>query len=155
MREDEIAGALVIGLHTIIYTSRDTKFISDEEIDHLLVNARSFNESHDVTGVLLYFDLVFFQVLEGPREILESLFERIVEDPRHRDVTLQVSEPIAVRLFPDWSMSYRKLDGSIVRSGEKLVSVLGFNNTGTNNVVSLQQHRLTKMITAVRGSLGA
>ena len=119
------------------------------------MNARYFNECNEVTGILLYFDLVFFQVLEGPREVLESLFEKIVEDPRHRDVTLQVSEPIASRLFPDWSMSYRKLDGSIVRSGEELATVLGFNNTDNNNVVSLQQHRLTKIITAVRRSLGA
>lgn len=142
-------------LHTIIYTSREAQFFSDDEIEDLLAGARSHNQGHDITGVLLYFDLVFFQVLEGPKQALEDLFMRIVEDPRHKDVTLQVSESISARLFPDWSMAYRKLDGQVVRSGERIPDVLGFASGADNTVVSLQQHRLTKLIQHVAETLGA
>lgn len=142
-------------LHTIIYTSREAQFFSDAEIEQLLVGARSHNQASDITGVLLYFNLVFFQVLEGRKEDLEELFARIVEDPRHKDVTLQVNEPIEARLFPDWSMAYRKLDGQMVRSGDRIADVLGFASGSDKTVVSLQQHRLTRLIQNVSETLGA
>lgn len=142
-------------MHTIIYTSREAQFFSDEEIEQLLLGARSHNQESDITGVLLYFDLVFFQVLEGPKDALEKLFARIVEDPRHKDVTLQVNEPISARLFPNWSMAYRKLDGQLVRSGDSIADTLGFAENEDNTVVSLQQHRLTKLIQRVAEALGS
>ncbi|MBO6503349.1 MAG: BLUF domain-containing protein [Kordiimonadaceae bacterium] len=142
-------------MHTIIYTSREAQFFSDEDIETLLVGARSHNQASDITGVLLYFDLVFFQVLEGPKEALEKLFARIVEDSRHKDVMLQVNEPISARLFPNWSMAYRKLDGQIARSGDSIADTLGFVANDHNTIVSLQQHRLTKLIQKVAEALGA
>ncbi len=142
-------------LHTIIYTSREAQFFSDAETEQLLTDARSHNQASDITGVLLYFNLVFFQVLEGPREALEGLFARIVEDSRHKDVTLQVSEPIDARLFPDWSMAYRKLDGQMMRSGDNIADILGFASDTNKTVVSLQQHRLTQLIQHVSDTLGA
>lgn len=120
-----------------------------------MTGARSHNQANDITGILLYFDLVFFQVLEGPKDALDALFARIVEDPRHKDVTLQVSEPSGTRLFPDWSMAYRKLDGEVVRSSDRISNILGFAGGADKTIVSLQQHRLTKLIQQVAETLGA
>ena len=52
-------------LRSIAYISSVTRALSDEELERLLVDARSFNESVGVTGVLLYNGNSFFQYFEG------------------------------------------------------------------------------------------
>jgi hypothetical protein len=42
--------------------------------------------------------------LEGSREDVSATYNRIVRDPRHRDVVLMSCEEISVRQFPYWSM---------------------------------------------------
>ena len=54
----------------------------------------------------LFSDTNFSQVLEGPRAEVERLYETFNHDPRHKDLLLLLSEPLAARQFPDWSMAY-------------------------------------------------
>jgi len=59
-----------------------------------------------VTGALLATDKCFAQVLEGEQEVVEETYGRITRDPRHQDIVLLLTEPIAARQFPDFSMPY-------------------------------------------------
>jgi hypothetical protein len=59
-----------------------------------------------VTGALLFTGSGFAQVLEGPREVVERTFERIIADPRHADVTVLSFTPTERRCFPDWPMGF-------------------------------------------------
>ena len=48
---------------------------------------------------------MFFQWLEGPREGVRWLVDRLNTDPRHDTITaLDESEEVRDRLFPDWDM---------------------------------------------------
>jgi hypothetical protein len=48
---------------------------------------------------------IFFQWLEGPRDNITALMDRLHADSRHLDiVTLDSSEEVRERLFPDWDM---------------------------------------------------
>ena len=60
----------------------------------------------NVTGALLFTNAGFEQVLEGPREVVERTFERIVADRRHADVTVLSFTPTPRRSFPDWPMAF-------------------------------------------------
>jgi hypothetical protein len=73
--------------------------------DILLVSRRNNAES-EVTGALLATDRNFAQVLEGEREAVEAVYERIVRDPRHKDIVLTLYELIEARRFPSWAMAY-------------------------------------------------
>ena len=42
----------------------------------------------------------------SPRANVERLYETLNHDPRHKDLLLLLSEPLAARQFPDWSMAY-------------------------------------------------
>lgn len=48
----------------------------------------------------------FFQILEGPPEAVEPLYEKIGADKRHSRISKLILEPIEVRSFANWSMGY-------------------------------------------------
>ncbi len=78
---------------------------SDDALAHLVDAARARNRQLGITGVLLHHNGEYVQLLEGEREVVETLFRaRIARDPRHRGVTVCWEQAIAVRGFEDWSM---------------------------------------------------
>jgi FAD-dependent sensor of blue light len=93
----------------LIYASRASPQFSEQGIPALLEKARLNNSQHAVTGMLLYIDGSFFQVVEGPRDTVAALFKRIGADPRHQLVTHIISEPISRRSFGDWTMGYQAI----------------------------------------------
>lgn len=140
-------------LHTIIYSSREKTALSDEQKQELLEGARQHNSENGITGMLLYFDMVFFQVLEGPEDSLRALYAKIQNDPRHQDVTAHVDEAVSERLFPSWSMAYRKADGETVRSSDKIESLLAMGDTPPSAALHGQKAQLASLIGTVANSM--
>ena len=77
---------------------------TEAELLSILTKARRTNPTVGATGVLLYHDRSFFQVLEGPASRIDDLYRRIACDPRHTRVTRLVRQPITERSFRDWTM---------------------------------------------------
>lgn len=94
-------------MYHIIYLSQAATTVTDELLQELLQQARTFNAAHDITGILLYGNGQFLQLLEGEQAVLELLYARIRQDARHRDVTTYASKEVAMRAFPEWSMAYQ------------------------------------------------
>jgi Sensors of blue-light using FAD len=90
----------------LIYASAATRLLNRDEVLTILNVARRTNEPLGVTGILLYIEESFFQVLEGPAEAVLPLYAKIGRDARHARVVKLIQEPIAARAFPDWSMGY-------------------------------------------------
>lgn len=74
------------------------------DLQDILASARRHNPPAGITGMLLYVESSFLQVLEGTRERTDELFERIRADPRHTRTTLLLRESIEARSFGDWTM---------------------------------------------------
>lgn len=74
------------------------------ELVRILATARRHNPTIGATGILLFCQGAFFQVLEGPRAAISTLYDRIAVDPRHERVTKLIEAPIAERSFRDWTM---------------------------------------------------
>ncbi len=89
----------------LIYASVTATALTRESLLDLLDFARAFNSKAGITGVLIYHDKRFVQVLEGPVEQVEMLMSRIEKDSRHRDVRRLYEDDLRVRRFPDWSMA--------------------------------------------------
>ena len=105
-----------MALHHIIYQSTALRSMSDADLQEILVQARSFNAAHDITGVLLYHNDQFVQVLEGDEAAISPLYERIRVDARHTSVVKLADAPLATRNFGDWSMAFRPVDDSAFRT---------------------------------------
>jgi len=77
-----------------------------EHIADILLTSRRQNSEAEVTGALLASDARFTQGLEGEKRAVEDTYGRITHDNRHKDIVLLLTEPIAARQFPEWSMAY-------------------------------------------------
>ena len=106
-------------IHYIVYTSAASKLLSDQDLSEILNSCRINNQKLNVTGMLLYSEGVFIQVLEGDEKTISELYQRIIIDPRHRSTLLLTRGIVDKRQFPDWRMGFRKLSRKqvAVRSG--------------------------------------
>lgn len=127
-----------------IYASAASPGLPDGEITRMLARARVKNRALGLTGMLLYCDGSFFQVLEGPQPAVESLYETIAADPRHVQITLIISEPIARRQFDGWTMGFSTLNQDEL--GEALDSNDFF--TGGTSLASIGPGRARKLLLA-------
>ncbi|MGI9175013.1 MAG: BLUF domain-containing protein [Rhodothermales bacterium] len=106
-----------------VYVSAAVELFSNEALVHLLRQCRENNERLSVTGLLLYKDGNFMQLLEGPEEAVDAVIARIGEDPRHRNVIPLIRRPVEERLFPTWAMGFKHMD-ELLETGESGVSTL-------------------------------
>lgn len=97
----------------IVYVSAATKPLSSATLDALLVMCRARNRADGVSGLLLYAGDQFMQALEGPPAAINALRARLLGDPRHRDYRELLRQDTPVRLFPDWPMEFRRIDGQM------------------------------------------
>jgi hypothetical protein len=98
----------------LVYVSSAIAPFSQTELLDLLAKARAKNQRLDVTGMLLYKDGNFMQVLEGEETVVRELFACIERDPRHfgtivllEEIVLEEEDSHEQRAFPDWSMGFR------------------------------------------------
>lgn len=93
-------------LVNLVYMSFATHEFSEKDLLELLKKARSFNGSHDVSGILVYRDGIFLQYLEGTAANVELVYSRIQKDKRHESLSLIFQGDCTRRIFPDWDMHY-------------------------------------------------
>lgn len=93
-------------LHHLVYSSSAPVELADTLLTELLRGSRQRNQQRGITGLLLYQQLRFLQVLEGPEAAVRAVFRRIACDQRHYALTVLSDGPIARRLFADWSMGF-------------------------------------------------
>jgi len=94
----------------LIYVSSATKEMTEEDLLYLLEQSRTRNLKQHVTGMLLYLNRNFIQVLEGDTQDVDDIYEDIIKDDRNTGNILMVKEEINERIFPDWSMGFKNLN---------------------------------------------
>ena len=95
-------------LYRLIYYSTAKPSLGYQQLKQILLSAEKNNQVNDITGVLLYSDGRFLQILEGTRENLTHTFLRISQDFRHHDAVLVDFVEISERDFPEWTMKLIK-----------------------------------------------
>ena len=104
-----------------VYASSATQPFSGEELRALLQQSRRNNAALGVSGMLLYKNGNFLQVLEGREATVRGLAVKIQRDPRHTDVTTLLEGFENEYQFPDWSMGFQDLES------EEAKGTLGYN----------------------------
>ncbi len=102
-------------LYHLGYSSTLSSPLVASELIGLLQSARKRNQELDVTGLLLHREDSFFQIIEGSRQNVLAVFDRICSDQRHERITVLFEGPTAVREFSDWRMGFVELDNVDVR----------------------------------------
>lgn len=98
-----------MALITLIYVSSAAKSVSYSDIQDILRQSREANEKKGITGLLLFKDGNFMQVLEGDADLVDELHQKISNDPRHGGIITLFREPILKRSFSDWKMGFKDI----------------------------------------------
>lgn len=110
----------MVQLIHLIYASVATLDFGEAQLAELLQQSREANKRLGLTGILLYSEGSFFQVLEGEPTVVDQLYERIIADKRHERAILIIREPIAKRSFGSWSMGFSRISRKQLRNVEGL-----------------------------------
>ena len=97
-------------MHELIYTSAATEKMSEGGLISLLEQSWLNNERLDITGLLVYHNREFIQILEGQEERVAELFDKISLDGRHTSVRVCWQNEIEQRNFLNWSMAFVHTD---------------------------------------------
>ena len=117
-------------MYSLTYVSSARTAFDADTLRQLLAKSRQRNEQHEISGMLLYKDGNFMQVLEGPEEAVRATHARIADDPRHSGLITLLQGPIQARSFGGWSMAFRDLNDAEARS---LPGYDDFMNTPLND----------------------
>ena len=92
----------------------------DSELLEIVELARANNAQLQISGMLLYADGSFIQVLEGDPQAIERLIRKIRRDTRHRGFLILLDRAIHERDFDGWSMGFQRV------SQQELDRISGF-----------------------------
>ena len=98
-------------LSRLIYASKSLVKVDFPLLEDLNDSAVRRNATTGITGLLLYGNSAFLQVLEGGRAAVSATFNRISQDKRHHELVLIGITEIAEREFQDWAMRVVMIDG--------------------------------------------
>ncbi|QDU97395.1 Blue light- and temperature-regulated antirepressor YcgF [Lignipirellula cremea] len=93
-------------MYQLVYLSLASHDFPASELKDLLAIARKNNVDLGITGMLIYRDRVFMQVLEGDELAVEKLYQKIKADPRHENCKVLLATRVPQRSFDLWSMGF-------------------------------------------------
>jgi len=94
---------------SVVYSSNATAPFSDDALGELLQQSRASNAQRDITGMLLYRNGRFIQILEGPEQAVRETMGKIERDPRHDHLRVLIDEFIEERNFAEWTMGFEPI----------------------------------------------
>ena len=92
----------------LLYNSASVKYqLTNVDLDHILASARRRNLAEKITGMLLYYQGEFVQILEGEKKSVENIYEKFIgSDFRHTALNKVYQNTISHRNFSNWSMGF-------------------------------------------------
>jgi hypothetical protein len=96
-------------VHSLLYVSTPCALPSRSGMAGIIGVAHLNNPREGLSGMLLWSDASFAQVLEGPADAVEAMFARIRRDARHRDVRPIARWARATRCFASDPMGLVRL----------------------------------------------
>jgi hypothetical protein len=98
-------------VYQFVYVSSEVITFTEERLAHLLEMSRRKNSECGITGLLLYVNGNFIQLLEGAKEDVLATASRIRADNRHRGMNTLLDAECEKRDFGNWSMGFKRLEG--------------------------------------------
>lgn len=97
-------------LQTICYKSKSNPGNTIIDIESLFYETRQNNNKQEIKGVLIYRDTLFFQILEGERVIVNSIYQSIKQDYRHGSIKELFNSEIDTYSFADFGIGYSTIN---------------------------------------------
>ncbi|MCU0419561.1 MAG: BLUF domain-containing protein [Cyclobacteriaceae bacterium] len=98
-----------MALHYTVYISYAARPFHERELKELLDKSRANNFKTGITGMMLYLEGKFIQVLEGEEAAVKALLAKIKKDTRHTKIATLLEGQLGQRLFNQWTMGFKNL----------------------------------------------
>ncbi len=86
-----------------------------QDLVSILNEAQMHNSNHGICGALFYGNDYFFQCIEGQKAEIDRLYEKLLKDPRHKEVILLAYDEISKPRFVGWNMKYVLQEPAILK----------------------------------------
>lgn len=106
-------------LMQIVYSSDACKPMTSRELETLVDQAKVNNSEFNITGLLVYCNGHFLQLLEGEEEHVRLILNTIKQDPRHKNLEVIVSNHSQARVAESWNMVLYEPDKEQLSASEK------------------------------------
>ena len=100
----------------LIYISHRTDPTDAMLVRDIAIEASQNNRSLGVSGILMAVGNFFLQVLEGQKDAVDTLLDKIGKDERHSDVQVLYQGSLPDRIFGQWSMGCVRSNDDIASS---------------------------------------
>lgn len=108
-------------VYHLSYVSTGSDSLRYDDIKDILESSVENNKEKEITGILVYCNKHFFQILEGDKEAVQQIFDRIMIDSRHDNV-IKIQEGFTEkRQFANWNMAFKSYN-------KELKELDNFNN---------------------------
>lgn len=127
----------------VVYVSEATRRLTKPQVDQIVETSRRNNSKADLTGMLIYHEHRFFQVLEGPLAAVQKCMDRIQLDPRHTGTVIIEQGSAVRRSFPSWRMGYSnpaELDPELRKNVFKIYDLIPRNSTERGDDEQVRNH---------------
>lgn len=98
-----------MSIRQLLYISTQSRDLNAADIDCIVKNSQKRNIRHDITGLLLYLEGSFCQVIEGHSKDVDIIYNHIAKDTSHRSLIVLQDDMTEERSFKDWSMAYQNI----------------------------------------------
>lgn len=105
-------------MYYLIYSSMAAPDVTSTDMQAIISSSERNNRENQITGILIYHDGGFIQMLEGEENAVLETYHRITQDDRHSAVVKLFSGESAKRHFPHWKMALEIVDDHTFRSIE-------------------------------------
>jgi Sensors of blue-light using FAD len=133
--------------YQIMYSSQATEPMTVMGLEEILTDARAGNQARNVTGALIYVDGVFFQIIEGDKDVVRNLMASIASDSRHHSVKVFYEAEVDVRAFASWSMAY------LSPTAEQMSKWAGLPGTATVEELLADINRVPRILVNIMNAL--
>ena len=93
-------------LFQLIYVSAASDDFDPKEFPAILEKSRENNSKLDISGLLIFHEASFIQVLEGPKSDVQQLMTKIKLDSRHKNLKILSQKNLEEKEFESWSMGF-------------------------------------------------
>lgn len=96
-------------IRQLIYVSEAQKSLTKLDFNAIIKVAIKNNEEMGITGILIFENGHFFQLLEGEAIHIDNLLSILRKDSRHKNIQIIYDKINSNRLVANWAMSYLDL----------------------------------------------
>ena len=107
-------------MYYIVYLSSASKLFTEDELKEIVDISVKNNTRLGITGMMLYNEGNFIQVLEGEEEIVKNRYSIIERDSRHFGMLVITDGHVENRTFPSWSMGFKIIPALVFSQFDQL-----------------------------------